>query len=108
VKSDASIFASNPASLIVVYRYLSSACVLVFGVQERELGKRRTTKKRQKRKRDSRPNHGNGRSRNSTSFITNLDCNILTTLHNNHFDRWELIFIINSESLYYRSEGVFE
>jgi hypothetical protein len=37
VKSDASIFASNPASLIVVYRYLSSAWILEIGVQEREV-----------------------------------------------------------------------
>jgi hypothetical protein len=33
VKSDASIFASRPASLIVVYRYLSSAWTLVSGVE---------------------------------------------------------------------------
>jgi hypothetical protein len=59
--------------------------------------------RRRRWKRDSRPNHGNSRSRNSTSFITDLDCNILTTLHNNNFDRWELIFIIHSESLHYRS-----
>ena len=76
--------------------------------KEREMKRKGKRRKREERKKDSRPDHRYGRPRNTTSFITDFDGDILTTLHNDHFDRWELIFIIHSESLHYRSQRVFE
>jgi hypothetical protein len=87
VKSELSILASKPASLIVVYRYLyvSSNLNNAFITIEVEI--------------DIRPDHRNRTPWDSTSFITNLDCYILTSFHDDNLDGRELIFIIDSEAL---------
>ena len=80
LKSELSMLASRPSSLIVVYRYLSlgSAVCQCFG------------------KSDSRPYQRDGAPRYPSSLIRDLDRDILTALDDDNFDRWEILLIVDT------------
>lgn len=59
-------------------------------------------------RKNSRPDHRDRTPWDPTSFIADLDRYILTPLYDYDLDRWELIFIVDSEALHHSSEGVLE
>lgn len=42
---------------------------------------------------------GHAASGNTAPFVGDLDCDVLASLHDNDFDRWEVVLVIRTVSL---------